>query len=761
MTLDKVEKRIETLLTSDKRWPVIVDFSNKKDLKDFLYHFEVGNNEILSAGNFCGKDGTLKLEELSDRIDNNDDNLFIVHLSAYLKLDGESVLKNTLRSIVSKSIGGHVVVVTYQCRNYLKFTDSRFSERGQLIIADGDFDDTPDICLISPDLSESFHKVYIGFEKLGEAYEKSGDNEIYIATDVDKQIFHLSLVNVMQLNNGYDILCTKDSRIKNVPESFGESQRWNGLLKLMGENDFSYVVETEFGSNVNLTNCVKQYPSYTDDMMWLYYIAVCVMGAKKNSYLSLAMVNTSNYQDFAKSLFRSILTVDREDEDFKKLYEERKDILSFYSNYLSEIMDFCKVVSTKQEDAIYYLTDLSKPEKEKIITWLDTYGNKYTSDQLVEILEIVYPDLAAYLSKYRFKNDLLDSYFEVYKYQKLINRILPSFEVKVEEQATELGFVSALKPRTQLFDKVDLKDAHAFFFDALGVEYLGYIQKKCNEYGLTASISCGRCELPSLTCFNKDFVGVCNTKGCPISDIKDLDEIKHHGEDNFDYEKTKLPIYLITELEIIDNLLKKIQSAIISEQYSKAIILSDHGASRLAVLHETENVWEMESKGEHSGRCCPKNEINTKPEFAIEESDYWVLANYDRFKGSRKANVEVHGGASLEEVTVPIIEIIRKSDHVEAFILDEFKVVTLAAMEVPVIRIYVGILSNSIAIKVNDKFYDAKATSDNYIYECELTDCIKKGFYYADILNGSDVLSVNNKFEVTKKGMTEVNLFNI
>ncbi len=246
-----------------------------------------------------------------------------------------------------------------------------------------------------------------------------------------------------------------------------------------------------------------------------------------------------------------------------------------------------------------------------------------------------------------------------------------------------------------------------------------------------------------------------------IPDIKDLDEIKHHGEDNFDYEKTKLPIYLITELEIIDNLLKKIQSAIISEQYSKAIILSDHGASRLAVLHETENVWEMESKGEHSGRCCPKNEINTKPEFAIEESDYWVLANYDRFKGSRKANVEVHGGASLEEVTVPIIEIIRKSDHVEAFILDEFKVVTLAAMEVPVIRIYVGILSNSIAIKVNDKFYDAKATSDNYIYECELTDCIKKGFYYADILNGSDVLSVNNKFEVTKKGMTEVNLFNI
>lgn len=42
---------------------------------------------------------------------------------------------------------------------------------------------------------------------------------------------------------------------------------------------------------------------------------------------------------------------------------------------------------------------------------------------------------------------------------------------------------------------------------------------------------------------------------------------------------------------------------------------------------------------------------------ATEENGFWCLANYDRFKGGRKANVEVHGGASLEEVAVPIVEI--------------------------------------------------------------------------------------------------------
>ena len=37
------------------------------------------------------------------------------------------------------------------------------------------------------------------------------------------------------------------------------------------------------------------------------------------------------------------------------------------------------------------------------------------------------------------------------------------------------------------------------------------------------------------------------------------------------------------------------------------------------------------------------------------KNGYTILADYGRFKGSRKANVEVHGGASLEEVLVPVI----------------------------------------------------------------------------------------------------------
>ena len=54
MTLEKIEKRIEAFLVSDKRWPIIVDFTNKGDLKNFVDHFSVGSrSEERRVGKEC------------------------------------------------------------------------------------------------------------------------------------------------------------------------------------------------------------------------------------------------------------------------------------------------------------------------------------------------------------------------------------------------------------------------------------------------------------------------------------------------------------------------------------------------------------------------------------------------------------------------------------------------------------------------------------------------------------------------------------
>lgn len=57
--------------------------------------------------------------------------------------------------------------------------------------------------------------------------------------------------------------------------------------------------------------------------------------------------------------------------------------------------------------------------------------------------------------------------------------------------------------------------------------------------------------------------------------------------------------------------------------------------------------------------------------FSTEENGFIVLANYGRFRGSRAANVEVHGGASLEEVVVPVIELTLADSSMQVALSDK------------------------------------------------------------------------------------------
>lgn len=760
MNLNEIKNRIQSYLRSRKKYPLIVDIQTKGELADVVDYFRIGSNKFLNMEQFCHQDEPLKLDELYKAIAENNGNTFIHGLTGFLKIFGEEMTRNTLKTIVTTGISGHIVILTYQCKNYLKFSDPRIYDDHRIIIADGAPDDVADLYFVPPALSDAFPGAYQGVQRIGQIIENCTHKIAHIVTGVRKDEFPESIYYIRQLNNGYDILQDIDPRTSTVPESFGKAEQWAYVLQKMGgKGNWSSIIKEQFGSESDLSHALSAYHLFDKQKRWLYFIALSICGVKDNAYLQLAVNNTSESEELIRSIYRAILTIDRNDSDFVMLYRQRKDIIRTLKNTLSEVLDYCKVVSVKGENAIYYLTDMSQPEKERIIMWLSVYGAKHNAAKLDSILKIVYPDLAKYLAKYRFKSELLDYYFEVYKYQKVINQVLPSFEAVVDEQVGKMDFVTVLKPRSLVVDKLDTQRARAYFVDALGVEYLGFIQEKCTEYGLSASVTCARCELPSLTSFNKEFVPVLSEKGCQITDIKELDEIKHHGEDSFDYQKEKTPIYLIRELEIIDNLLNSIRANIQGGQYDKAIVLSDHGASRLAVLHETENMWSMTTAGEHSGRCCRMNEIDCKPNFAIEENGFWVLANYDRFKGSRRANVEVHGGASIEEVAVPIIEITQKQANAEAFIVDGSRTVMLGAKEHASIKIYVGVKSNNIAIKLEGHFYDANPTSEPYVYAVDLPDFTRKGKYAFDILLGNETVACEQQFEIKKKGMSEIDLF--
>ena len=216
--------------------------------------------------------------------------------------------------------------------------------------------------------------------------------------------------------------------------------------------------------------------------------------------------------------------------------------------------------------------------------------------------------------------------------------------------------------------------------------------------------------------------------------IDALDEMKHHSQ-IYNYQKCEYPTHLFAELDVIDEELRKIQSMLMQEIIEKAVIISDHGASRLAVLygHEVPANIQLDESGRHSGRCCLSEEDPHLP-FAAYEDGYSVLANYDRFKGGRKANVEVHGGASLEETVVPVIVLTKKPENMKMCFVSS--VITLVPRVIPELTLYSNVPLQKPRLFINEEFYDGEFVADKNMQKFHLLKIKRKGIYKAEVYDG-------------------------
>lgn len=755
MKIDACIKKVSKYLTSENSQPLIVDVQNGKDLAEISTHFRVDGNTFLSASDFCNADELPRMDTLLTKLCEKDENIFLTELSLFLKLQGEYELQQQLANILAMTIAGHVIVLTYQCNQQLQFSDPRFNMR--ICIIDSDEAVKPSLIFAAEDLpipSNAF--VINGINKTANAIETQMKDCIYVKTSKHKANYPLSLYAIADMSKAYDVLVKKDVSLTSIDETFGSEEQWKLVLERLGtRGKFADVITSEFGNYQSLDIILPSYTSFDADKKWLYFISLKVYGANKNWCLGVAAKKANSHKDFVRCAFRSLLDLDPSDKEFPKFYQERKMLLVALGNPIDEVIDYCKIVKQKGKDAIYYITDNSQQEKELLFNQLDKYGLEFSRVELEGILKTVYPDLHAYLSPFRFKMPLLDVYFNMYKYEKVINKILPEFETMVARQAKEREYNLLLEPRTAKLESIEKQGSQLYFMDAMGVEYLGFIMSKCTEKGLMASVTVCRSELPSITSKNKEFVEAFYEAGLVVNSIKDLDEMKHHGTDEYDYQQTKLPIHLIRELAIIEDTLDNIKIKLAQGVCNKAIMIADHGASRLAVIHETENMWEMTSKGKHSGRCCPKSDFDVKSEYATEENDFWVLANYDRFKGGRKANVEVHGGATLEEVTVPIIEITYASDDIEVSIVNPL--LTVSFRKQAVIKLFSKTKLEDVSICVDGKYYDAVETKED-MFLIEMPQIKRAKTYTVDVYASNNLVASGLSFTVKKEGSQEKDL---
>lgn len=741
--------------------------ANAKGVPFFYAVGDENYNQILSElkqnsvivdriSDFCPKDD--KFPDIDDVIDYfrtldtdyRQNKHVLIGLGEYLALRGSAFAEKILRRLDKTTLGTARVVLLLRCVtqqvNALQMDDNRIVEQNRLYIEENAVSSVTVTCTSY----FSQKDVAIGVKKLLHDLEDGLSRNIHAISALD---FSQSLVPVSYIKTPFEAIQHVIPGVE-LTDSMGTTAQWeqfyqellrcNGLLdKLFSRYDCADDFEED----------IYEKCAGLEFKNWVFYISLKQNYDRiQNDYLAYVVANTDCYEDLRINLLTGIVHIPRSDGRFHNLYTERKKLVKGFPE--SEIAAFIRENQIDPMERIYRYTDNTKMEREAIISWVAQHG--YIAE-----IEIIYPALAQYLGEYVFDcgglSDELTKYFKQYRLMKVTNQITPEFLAQVEQNAQRLPYTHLETRDSAILRIPDKKDAFLYWIDALGVEYLSYIAILAKKKGLSIHVDIAYVELPTITSINKGFFE--KWAGSKKEKEPRLDEIKHKEEGGYFYRPGQAPVHLASELEVIRKSIDRAATELAMHTCKTFVIASDHGASRLAVIHHQEEKYDTDTKGEHSGRCCKEFADADLPQ-AICENGYLVLADYGRFKNSRAANVEVHGGASLEEVIVPIITLsLKKQCDLIIELLNADEVYCDRRLGTT-IQLYISDADNtqSISVVIDEKRYAAKG-SDKTHYEVNLYDMRRaKKNVSAAIYDGDDLIGTVH-FDIKGKMATVNNDF--
>ncbi len=760
-TMDQCFDRIEAYCQKEiTGHPLLVNTENAHDFQCLVKRMQLdGNKTCVFVHDYCGK-GLPQIDALFRDVKKKGC-FVVIGLSSYVMLLGKKRAEELMTRLQELSVAGHVIVLLShmkEIRLSRMQQDQHLSYR--VLLLEGDPTPLPSIYLASPE-ENSFGQLVLPniqalFEKLEQYDPVGGETSFAVRTSLHKEVFSESMYSIRSSKGIYKELLRAFPVLKgDLEESWGTKEDWERFAQEWKEClSWGALAEKHFGIDAHFSAILeREYEQADAYETWLYWLLLKVQGASEDAYLSYALGKSRHWQDLWEHIFLSLSSLSFQMREFEKYCEGRKRLLRLLegqtipATWVSEYQD---AIAQKGRDAIWYLFAGTAWEEKMLFQCLADYD--YTKEEVMGMFKMHFPDLFAYMKSFTFTMHqkvpehlvpLLTKYFDDYKWQKLMNHLTPDFKAQVNTLA-EHRVYNQFPIRSLALSQMKKENTMMYFVDALGVEYLSYISEKCKTYGLLLSIQVVHGELPSITSQNTEFMnpGVIN--------IKDLDALKHESQ-TYNYEKQKIPLHLVAELKAIDGVLQTIRDGLLTKEMKSAIIISDHGATRLAVLNDEEYGAEFivgESKGQHSGRCCQVEEDPGIP-FAAYENGYAVLANYMRFKGSRKADVEVHGGATLEETLVPLLQIsLKPKDPMVEF---QPALVQLRKKEVGELLLVTNFDMADPYIIVNGKIYRGKLDTHRRRAIIPLPDMKRTHDYMADIYDGDTLLKEQVAFHVKKE----------
>lgn len=749
-------EEIKAYVEQPAGFPLIVGVDSQKDYRNILDRlFDDPDMCVVRMSDYCDSEfppnPNLHIGAMRKKLGTK--TLVWLGAAQSTMLKNQNAVKEFLTNLAGSSIGGHMVVLCPFCCPVLAQLSQKYSKLGHwVVLLHSDEKDLLPISLYSDAESCIDPRPVLGMKALVRDLEDLKELRVIpFVSACDPKWLAESMFPVAAGGTPYTMLCKVDSNfIAFTCEDDGTTQQWQLLLrKLCEQKTFSALCNERLGEIKLLPTVFPDFFCNCDgtEDQFICFIALKMFCAAGNSYLSKCIKQCHRTEDVLPKIYDTILEVKTSNQYFQKWMKERRRILHMFDENSALMKDYCERATIYAKDILNYLGDDTEEERAALIHALCCYD--YTEAELLTILPRVAPALSTYLKPFLFDEfntklldsdayvrDLLTSYFHQYKIQKITNRTNADFIKIVEDEATRRSFTK-LQTRSSVLKKMDKANVQPYFFDALGVEFLAYIKSKCEEYGMIFDCQIACCNLPSITCKNKEFYDVFP----PDTILKEegLDDLKHHGS-KYDYRTTTEPLHIFDELSILAHDLKKMASHLGTGKYTKIVILSDHGASRLAVTFQSENKkLELEEVGKHSGRCCPVAADPGIP-FASFEDGFAVLANYERFKGSRKADVETHGGASLEEAVVPIITLTAKPKEQQAFFTED--AVKCSPKDGAAIVLYVNPPLAVPRMVVGEMSYDGRFVGDKHNVQFVMSDIKRKGSHTAEIFDGNKKISV-------------------
>ena len=757
-TMDQCFDRIEAYCQKEiTGHPLLVNTENAHDFQRLVKRMQLdGNKTCVFVHDYCGK-GLPQIDALFRDVKKKGC-FVVIGLSSYVMLLGKKRAEELMARLQELSVAGHVIVLLShmkEIRLSRMQQDQHLSYR--VLLLEGDPTPLPSIYLASPE-ENSFGQLVLPniqalLEKLEQYDPVGGETSFAVRTSLHKEVFSESMYSIRSSKGIYKELLRAFPVLKgDLEESWGTKEDWERFAQEWKEClSWGALAEKHFGIDTHFSAILeREYEQADTYETWLYWLLLKVQGASEDAYLSYALGKSRHWRDLWEHIFLSLSSLSFQMREFEKYCEGRKRLLEGQTIPATWVSEYQDAIAQKGRDAIWYLFAGTAWEEKMLFQCLADYD--YTKEEVMGVLKTHFPDLFAYMKSFTFTMHqkvperlvpLLTKYFDDYKWQKLMNHLTPDFKAQVNTLA-EHRVYNQFPIRSLALSQMKKENTMMYFVDALGVEYLSYISEKCKTYGLLLSIQVVHGELPSITSQNTEFMNA------DVTNIKDLDALKHESQ-TYNYEKQKIPLHLVAELKAIDGVLQTIRDGLLMKEMKSAIIISDHGATRLAVLNDEEYGAEFivgESKGQHSGRCCQVEEDPGIP-FAAYENGYAVLANYMRFKGSRKADVEVHGGATLEETLVPLLQIsLKPKDPMVEF---QPALVQLRKKEVGELLLVTNFDMADPYIIVNGKIYRGKLDTHRRRAIIPLPDMKRTHDYMADIYDGDTLLKEQVAFHVKKE----------